>query len=105
MERGCKFIELLARMNGGKLPATQTANFMPNVSHQDYSMLSYNISLYRLFEETPSGATAVSSAKVGSSKTTNKAGAASSALMVMANNALTASFGLGAVVSFGLSLL
>ena len=104
LERGCKFIELLARMNGGKLPATQTANFMPNVSHQDYSMLSYNISLYRLFEETPSGATAVSSAKVGSSKTTNKAGAASSALMVMANNALTASFGLGAVVSFGLSL-
>ncbi|KAJ1017975.1 hypothetical protein NDA13_006583 [Ustilago tritici] len=102
--RGCKFIELLVRMNGGKLPATQTANFMPNVSHQDYSMLSYNISLYRLFEETPSGATAASSAKVGSS-TTNKAGAASSASMVMANNALTASFGLGAVVSFGLSLL
>ncbi|PWY97281.1 hypothetical protein BCV70DRAFT_68864 [Testicularia cyperi] len=54
LERGCKFVESLAAMSGG-FPATHTANFMPNVSHVDYSMLSYNISLWRLFDEDSVG--------------------------------------------------
>ncbi|KAJ1023579.1 hypothetical protein NDA16_003196 [Ustilago loliicola] len=106
LERGCKFVESLAGLAGGKFPATHTANFMPNVSHQDYSMLSYNISLYRLFEEVPSGSTAAS-AKAGSS-TAKKGGSASAsggAASSAAKNGATAVLGLGAVLAFGMSLL
>lgn len=106
LERGCKFVQALAGLAGGKMPATQTVNFMPNVSHQDYSMLSYNISLYRLFEELPGVNRTASNGKAGSS-TAKKggSGSVSSAETVMTKNGLSLVLGLGAVVAVGMSLL
>lgn len=106
LERGCQFVQSVAGMNGGKLPATQTASFMPNVSHEDYAMLSYNVSLWRLFEEAPVGASASSGANAGSStakKGGNSGTAASSASRMMKGAAATA--GAGAVLAFAISLL
>ncbi|SPO27295.1 uncharacterized protein UTRI_10412 [Ustilago trichophora] len=106
LERGCHFVESVAALtSGGKLPATQTANFMPNVSHQDYSMLSYNISLYRLFQQSPGGAgsSASGATKGGSSAKKGGSGSASSAASIMTGGAVTV--GVGAVFAFAMSLL
>ena len=106
LERGCHFVESVASLAGGSLPKTQTANFMPNVSHQDYSMLSYNISLYRLFQETPAGAngTASSAGKGGSTakKGSSGSGSASSAGKL---SAAVMTMGVGSLLAFGMSLL
>lgn len=110
LERGCAFVESVAGLMGGSLPKTHTANFMPNVSHEDYAMLSYNVSLYRLFEEMPAGANGTSSSNVnGASSAGAKGGskgsasASSSALRNVNVGGLT--MAAGAVLAFGLSLL
>lgn len=112
LERGCHFVESVANLSGGSLPKTQTANFMPNVSHQDYSMLSYNISLYRLFEEVPAGASSNGTAanggaqgtKNGASTSSKGSGSAKSAAASMYKAGMLAA-GAGAVFAFGTSLL
>ncbi|CBQ72810.1 conserved hypothetical protein [Sporisorium reilianum SRZ2] len=110
LERGCHFVESVANLSGGALPKTQTANFMPNVSHQDYSMLSYNISLYRLFEEIPAGASSNGSSvasgggKTGSSSATKGSGSSKSSAASMYKAGMLAA-GAGALFSFGMSLL
>lgn len=111
LERGCHFVESVASISGGSLPKTQTANFMPNVSHQDYSMLSYNIPLYRLFEEVPAGASSnrstagSGSAKGGGSSTATKGnGSAKSSAESMCKAGMLTD-GAGAILSFGMSLL
>ncbi|GAC94439.1 hypothetical protein PHSY_002010 [Pseudozyma hubeiensis SY62] len=108
LERGCQFVESVAALSGGSLPSTQTANFMPNVSHQDYSMLSYNVSLYRLFEEVPAGASAngSSSGSSGSSKNTASkgSGGSASAASSMYNVGVLAAAA-GVTLTFGVGLL
>lgn len=100
LERGSHFVESVAALSSGSLPKTQTANFMPNVSHQDYSMLSYNISLYRLFQETPAGAS--SSANSGASTATKAGGSSGAASMYKAGILAAAA---GATLAFGIGLL
>ncbi|SNX85408.1 uncharacterized protein MEPE_04117 [Melanopsichium pennsylvanicum] len=105
LERGCHFVESVANLtSGGGLPKTQTANFMPNVSHQDYSMLSYNVSLYRLFQEIPAGAnsTAGSISSTATKGSASSGGSASSA-NIIGGSAVT--IGIGAVLAFGVELL
>ncbi|KAJ9480366.1 hypothetical protein PHBOTO_003586 [Pseudozyma hubeiensis] len=109
LERGCHFVEAVAALSGGSLPSTQTANFMPNVSHQDYQMLSYNVSLYRLFEEVPAGASAngssgsssSSSSKNTASKGSGDSASAASSIYKVGVLATAA----GATLAFGVGLL
>ncbi|TKY86266.1 hypothetical protein EX895_005091 [Sporisorium graminicola] len=112
LERGCHFVESVANLSGGSLPKTQTANFMPNVSHQDYSMLSYNISLYRLFEEVPAGASSNGTATAANGKGGAKGGASTASKGNGSGKSSAASMykagiaaaGVGTVLSFGVSL-
>jgi hypothetical protein len=39
----------LANVNGGPFPASQTVDFIGNTSHQDFAMMSANVSLNWLF--------------------------------------------------------
>ena len=105
LERGCHFVESVANLTAGALPKTHTANFMPNVSHQDYAMLSYNISLYRLFQEAPAGAVNSTNAKGGSNTTSTvkKGNTPASAAGVMKSSVVA--LGAGAALAFAFGLL
>ncbi|KAN0061109.1 hypothetical protein ACQY0O_006844 [Thecaphora frezii] len=70
LERGCDIVAALAAMPGG-FPVNHTLNLMPNVSHQDYPMLSYNISLFRLFADGLDTQEAYKSSKKQSKSKTN----------------------------------
>lgn len=48
LDRGSKFIQMLGAMPGG-FPSAHTADFIANTSHQDYAMISANVSLQRIF--------------------------------------------------------
>lgn len=50
LDRGAQFVMSLGAMDGG-FPATHTVDFIANVSHQDYPMMSANVSLYHLFAD------------------------------------------------------
>ncbi|EST04839.1 hypothetical protein PSEUBRA_006154 [Kalmanozyma brasiliensis GHG001] len=108
LERGAHFVEAVADLAGGRLPRTHSANFMPNVSHNDYSMLSYNISLFRLFEETPVGAVGSSSNMNGGARgnsTTNAQGNSGNTSPASSYKAGGLAAGAVAALAFGMSLL
>lgn len=65
LERGGRHVEALAGMAGG-YPERHTVNLMPRVSHLDYAMLSYNISLWRLFADGLNEAEATNAISTGS---------------------------------------
>lgn len=51
LDRGSNFVQVLGSMAGGFPSQTQTVDFVANVSHQDYAMLSYNRTLVHLFKD------------------------------------------------------
>jgi pimeloyl-ACP methyl ester carboxylesterase len=50
LDRGSNFVQMLGAMPGG-FPTAHTVDFIANVSHQDYAMLSTNRSLVHLFKD------------------------------------------------------
>lgn len=51
LDRGSNFVQMLGDMPGGFPAISQTVDFVANVSHQDYAMISTNQTLIRLFKE------------------------------------------------------
>lgn len=51
LDRGSNFVQLLGKMANGFPSSTQTVDFVANVSHQDYAMLSNNQTLAHLFKD------------------------------------------------------
>ncbi|PWN42969.1 hypothetical protein IE81DRAFT_289465 [Ceraceosorus guamensis] len=49
LNRGNQFV--LAYENNGGFPSTHTVDYVPNATHQDYSMISWNFTLQRLFTD------------------------------------------------------
>ncbi|EPQ28440.1 uncharacterized protein PFL1_04266 [Pseudozyma flocculosa PF-1] len=103
LERGCDIVTTLGDMAGG-FPSNHTLNLMPNVSHQDYEMMSYNISLYRLFADgldTQEGYTAA--AKGAGSRSTGAGGKGGSSSAAAAARMDVASLQAGLALGAGLA--
>lgn len=49
MDRGSNMVIHLANINKGTFPTAQTVDFIANTSHQDFAMISTNVSLEWLF--------------------------------------------------------
>lgn len=49
MDRGSQYVLHLANLTGGTFPSAQTVDFVGNTSHQDFAMISANVSLNWLF--------------------------------------------------------
>lgn len=49
LDRGSQYVLHLAQVNGGSFPAAHTVDFIGNTSHQDYAMISANVTLNWLF--------------------------------------------------------
>ncbi|KAI3479363.1 hypothetical protein L1887_58568 [Cichorium endivia] len=103
LERGCHFVESVAALNANALPKTHTANFMPNVSHEDYAMLSYKHLALPPVRRGARGCHQHSTSSAKGAATKGQSGSSSAA----APKALVNSVALvaGAIFVFGLSLL
>jgi hypothetical protein len=49
LDRGSNYVLHLADVNNGTFPPSQTVDFIGNTSHQDFAMMSANVSLNWLF--------------------------------------------------------
>jgi hypothetical protein len=49
LDRGSQYVLHVASVNNGTFPASQTVDFIGGTSHQDYAMISANVSLNWLF--------------------------------------------------------
>jgi hypothetical protein len=49
LDRGSQMVLHLANINNGVFPSAQTVDFIANTSHQDFAMISTNMSLHWLF--------------------------------------------------------
>lgn len=49
LDRGSRFVLHVTDVNNGTFPPSQTVDFVGNTSHQDFGMISANLSLYWLF--------------------------------------------------------
>lgn len=49
LDRGSQYVLHLAQVKGGSFPSEHTVDFIRNTSHQDFAMMSANVSLNWLF--------------------------------------------------------